>query len=817
LEFFASETEDEFALYDLEAELTSARQSVAGFDLNNLDLRFYSLDENLFIEGGVAHADSKDSVDLKSYVRLFSGRTEINFPRTEFSVLGTTWENKGSSRNRVIIEGDDIRFREIHFASGEQEVKLEGVLSETQIDTVDLVLNNIDLELLNPYINTQLHGSIYLEAKVASSSEETRVEGYLLTDTVYIQDVLIGVVEGESHYINSEQKVAIELDVQRKGVKTLIVKGDYKETREDKLDLNVIFDGLDLAILQPFADEIISDLRGTTIGVIEVTGDPTSPSVVGDALIVDGQFRVNLLGALYTFSDKILFEGKRLEFKNIRLEDRAHHFAFVSGLVDFQYLDRIRMEIEGDFTNFMVMNLESSPDALFYGKAFASGDLLIRGLISDLFIRVNAATETGTKFYLPIQTATSTASKDYIKFIDFSTEDAELAIIEEQMRNAAASNVRVELNLSLEDEPYAEIILDEATGDIIKGNGEGNMQVIFDTRGDFLMFGEVDITKGSYNFNLAGVVEKKFLVLNGSSIIFNGDPLKGTLNIKAAYDVITSLLPVLANASQGTGSGTQASPGFSRKFPVRVVLNLTGPLLQPDLDFNIEFVDYPATIDGVDVRDRIESYALRLRSDEQLLNQQVFSLIVFRQLAPEGATSFSQQNTDTQGSIGELLSNQLSSLVSSVDENLQIDVDYASSADASVAALQNFNLRISYQFMEGRLRITRSGSLGGDENADANAVIGDWSIEYMISPDGSWRARMYQRQDLNSLGGNTEQNFTRGASIMHTESFNSFRDIFGFLKTKKTSQEIPVPRGESIIKEEKIMGEVETVEDSAGL
>ena len=100
----------------------------------------------------------------------------------------------------------------------------------------------------------------------------------------------------------------------------------------------------------------------------------------------------------------------------------------------------------------------------------------------------------------------------------------------------------------------------------------------------------------------------------------------------------------------------------------------------------------------------LEFTAFKNKLDEQELKRQVFSLIILRRFSPP--ESFNTSGS-VVSSLSELLSNQLSYWMSQVDENLEIDVDIASMDQES---FNTFQLRFSYTFMNGRLRVTGDGT-----------------------------------------------------------------------------------------------------------
>ena len=184
----------------------------------------------------------------------------------------------------------------------------------------------------------------------------------------------------------------------------------------------------------------------------------------------------------------------------------------------------------------------------------------------------------------------------------------------------------------------------------------------------------------------------------------------------------------------------------------------------------------------------MQAFLARIATDEQELNRQVFSLMIFRMFAPMG--EFTQTAGISYSSFSDLVSNQLSSWLSQFDENLEVSVDLAG---LSQTDLNNFQLRFSYTMLDGRLRLTRDGGFTNAQNqTSALSIAGDWTLEYMLSKNGLFRVKMFHRINQNLiLSGLNNNNTTQGASLLHTQSFNKLGELFP--KRKKREARKPEP------------------------
>jgi hypothetical protein len=210
------------------------------------------------------------------------------------------------------------------------------------------------------------------------------------------------------------------------------------------------------------------------------------------------------------------------------------------------------------------------------------------------------------------------------------------------------------------------------------------------------------------------------------------------------------------------------------------------------------------------VRLDFEFAVFKNKLDEQELKRQVFSLIVLRKFSPP--ESFNTSGS-IASSVSELFSNQLSYLLSQVDENFEIDVDLGTMDQESFNA---FQLRLSYTFLNGRLRITRDGTFGNQgkptssteqPQTDFSSVIGDWTVDYLLTPDGKFKVKMYSRTNVNPINTNlnSQNAITTGVSLLYTQSFNEFKDILKSSREKniRKPEDDPELNGEATQNDER--------------
>src|SRR5690606_5947679 len=488
-------------------------------------------------------------------------------------------------------------------------------------------------------------------------------------------------------------------------------------------------------------------------------------------------------------------------FRDIELTDVYRNKGKLTGKITHHNFYRMAVDLRATFSDFMVLNTTPRDNSLFYGQGFATGEVRFTGPVWNMTITSLARTEKNTRIFIPIGGTEVAEKQDFINFV--SLEDTLVVNLDGKSHAdpVTITGVNLELFLDVTPEAYCEIIFDVKSGDIIRGRGNGDLKLQIDTKGEFNMFGPIEFTEGWYNFTLYDIINKEFEIQKGSRITWFGDPYQAVMDINASYNQLASLLPLIPD----TDIIDNPPAGVRRKYPVQVLMKMEGQMLSPTINFDIVANDISTNVqtDTRAINLDLIFTAFKNRLDEQELKRQVFSLIILRRFSsPE---SFNTSGT-VVSSLSELLSNQLSYWMSQVDENLEIDVDVAS---MDQEWFNTFQLRFSYTFMKGRLRISGDGTFNNTCQNPGNqpnpqTVTGDWTVEYKLTADGKLRVKMYSRTNVNPIlsSVNTQTAITTGASLIYTQSFDEIRDLFRSSRERKGGTPEKINLNAEAIKEE---------------
>ncbi|WP_026464800.1 translocation/assembly module TamB domain-containing protein [Adhaeribacter aquaticus] len=745
--------------------------------------------ENLYVEGvwndstiqftsNIAQSNSTNRINLNGVLSFQENHLDIIFNNSRINILGKDWTIVPNNTLGIAGEGKEISFENFVIYQGNQQLSFNGLLSQNPKNELNISVKDFRLETLNPLLAQHLGGVLNATISITDIYRQAKITSNLTADSVMMDKFLVGTIAGTTNWDNHDNHLDINLGITRDNMKVLNVTGDYNaNNKTNQLDLLAVMDNAPLKLIEPLINSLFGDLEGTMEGRLKITGELDAPLLAGSALITNGRFNFKYLNTIYTFSDRIYFTENDITFRDVKLTDVLNNTGTVSGSIIHQGFQNMILDLRGVFRRFMVLNTTREQNNVYYGTAIATGSATVLGTPSNLDIKIDARSEAGTRMSIPLDNNNTISRQSFIKFINHNASDS--ASVTEAAHTEIAG-INMNFNLNVTPDAYIEIILDEATGDIVRGSGNGRIRMNIDTRGDFFMEGQVEIVRGAYNFNLYNIINKEFLIRPGGTITWTGDPYQGVMNITATYtqnvNLTQNIIPGLTNVNGNTNI----------RLPVTAVMILTGNLLTPQIKLDLEFVNTPSDQQAV-----LSAFLTDIRNDQDELNRQVFSLLILKRLSERNNFGNNAVSQGITGSISELVTNQLSNWLSQVDNNLEVDIGVQGAIDQSL--INNLQVRLSYSLLEGRLRLTREGGVNNNYlsnqgfTGNQSSLAGDWRAEYYLGRNGKVRLRL-EYNTTPRMFSTTNSTVTR-ASVLHTEQFDNLRELFGRRRLRRRYQQ----------------------------
>ena len=684
--------------------------------------------------------------------------------------------------HRITIGKAGAQFQNFAWVSEKQQVSLNGILSADPSQGLHLKVKNFSLDNLNLFVNKQLTGALNAAAVLQGVLGQPHIDSDITLEQLTIDNFLVGDVHAKTSWANALKRLYLEGQVAYLAKQTVVIQGFYEPPKgENSLQLVANFSHAQLAAWEPLVADDLSQLAGELSGTIYIKGSPANPRITGGASITDAAVRVNYLNALYHVNGELTLADQVIHINKLALADGQQGQAVLQGLVTHRGLEALQIELTGSMVQFKLLDTAVEDNKHFYGTGILSGSVSVAGPISNLAIHMQAKTAAGTRMYIPISEARNTVTQaGFIRFVNLKTKYQAKAA---QARQVAWKGLQLTMLLEITPDAYTELILNAESGTVIKGRGNGNLQIAVDTEGALRMAGGFEFSEGEYRFSLYPIVNKTFKILPQSKITWTDSPYEGVLAVQATYEQRATLAPLLK--AMGVIGGDKAK----QKYPVQVLVALGGALLSPDMHFQVNFLAYPSDVAS---QTAISNFQQKAAEDALYLANQVVSLVIFRGFA-EAALTDTGKDTVSR-SLSELVAQQLGRLIANLDEKLELDTD-VDLEELRNKGLESLRFKLSRSFLDGRLRVSREGGfgVGAADAAKVGQIVGDWTVEYCLTQDGRLRAKLYNKNVANPTYVGTDRAAAAlgGFSLLYIRGFNQWRELFGGGKQapKKVSKE----------------------------
>ncbi len=698
-----------------------------------------------------------DRLDLRARVeRPSNGVYAFDFSNTDFTLKGADWQLIENPQVVIDLNRQTLRSSEI-VLSRMSGGNLQFAIDYKDEDNYDfdftsefLPLASITPDVKNLELSGLTTGTFRLSNKQGKLSplfnmgvEEFSING---ADLGFLNGTILGNEGGD--------EFDLKFDL-RKGRQAFFEIEGVLESKEDQLLTNLKggFNSMPLAPLSAIGSSVFDSLKGTFTGPITLIGNLKEAQLSARLNITDGGIRFPYLGMDYTFNPEATVEitQEAIQFNDIILSDsQGLTKTRLMGTIDHSYFKDYSLDLAidtGDEPSLM-LNTPYRDGALYYGKGLVTGTASFKGPFNSPVISVKAKTFAGTEIQIPLETETTDFSDDYIRFVSDLSEEKEEELIRQN------SSPKITLDFDLEITPEAEVIVlvDEISGTELKGSGTGLLLMrLID--GEFSIFGDYAVSSGNFNYRFGGLIDKDFDLQPGGTIAWQGDPYDAQLNLTALYRLSANPAPLLNSSS------------YPRPVNTDVSIRLGGAILQPQIDFGINFPNLSSVI-----RSEIE-YRLR---DQSTLERNVFFLLA------QGSFVNDQMGI----SQGVLTGNLMQSASGLLDRVL----GESESFDLGLSYEQGFTSPQSNVDIEDRIGVTVStklgkrvlfnGKLGVPVGGVTETVVaGDVELQVILNEEGTLSAKIFNRENTLSQVFVGAQGYTQGLGLSYQVDFENFKDL----------------------------------------
>ncbi|MGA9326459.1 MAG: translocation/assembly module TamB domain-containing protein, partial [Salegentibacter sp.] len=696
--------------------------------------------------------------------------------------------------NRLLIAHNLREFQNFRMTRNDQNMEITNNKPAAPKKNIAISFNGFDLAGFLSFLNPEeklatgnLNGNLIIEDPFG----ETGLLADLQIHQFNMMEVDLGTLSLNGKSLGNR---TYKFDMGVKGGQVdLDLTGNYKAQQPAAaLDLNLNLNNVEMTAMEGFTQGAIKAGSGSFSGNIKLSGTTAKPEYNGSLHFDDAGFTIATLSAGFLLpNENLKLDNKGLYFDNFTIQDDHENDLVIDGSVYTESLLNPSFDLKVNASNFEVLNSTKEENDLYYGKASVDIDATLTGDLNlpKLDAKLEVGSNTNVTYVVPKSDVAMQKREGIVMFVNKENPDAILTQTEEKPETFTGYDINA--LISLDKDASFTLVIDPETGDNFQVEGQGDLRLNVYPNGRTTLTGRYTMSGGHYEMSLYGLVKRRFEIADESTVTWMGDPFNASLDVRAIYKVETSAYSLMA--PQIAGSDESLANQYRRELPFWVYLNIDGELMHPKISFGLDMPKDEQGYAGGQVYGRVQ----QLDQQEQELNKQVFSLLVLNRFYPEPGSNGSQGGTMSiaRDNLNEALSDQLNMfsdrLLGDTGVKLNFGVDSFTDYQGE-SAQQRTQLDITAQkkLFDDRLIMSVGSQVdvqGSNRNPDEQTpVIGNVSLEYLLTKDGRFRLKGFQRNEFeNVIDG---QLIVSGIALIFTKEFNEFRNLWKSIINSQSKQ-----------------------------
>ncbi len=766
-----------------------------------------------------------DQAKINAAVLTYHNGVRIEMNSSNLVVNGKTW---------TIDENGELEFRknapaigELRLRENNQEIVIKTLPSEIgEWNDVSVKLTKVNLGDFGPFImpRNRLEGLASGDVLIENPFNDLRIiSNNFKGEYVRLDNDSIGEVNASVIYENKTG----ELFVNGKnanpdhGIAFDMHLFLQDKTSQQKNVIDLTAKTFQLKYLERFLGTLFSDMNGFITGNFSIKGPFDNLDVTGKGRLTEAGLKVKFTQCYYEIENReIELKSGEINLDGIVLKDPVSknpvylngsilHNGFKNMFFDLSVSTRKSGTQSSDNNRpILLLNTTYNDNKQFYGKVMGTGSFTLSGQESDMYMKIDAIASTTDSSSVTIPSSNSKASgmADFLVERKFGRE-----MIDSNFTKGSA-NVVYDVDITANNMVTVRVILDEFTGDEIKGKGSGTLNIRSGSSEPLSIRGKFDIEEGDYLFTFQSFFKKPFELRKGgdSYISWTGDPMDAQIKFEAQYKAErVSFAPLVSGLNLEQNLST-------RRENVYVYADLTGQLFDPLFKFSLGFEPNSSLKNEFAVTSAIQ----QMENDPNQINKQVTYLIVFNSFAPpetiqsSGSGLGSAINEFTYNTISSIsgiifneINKKLNTELSRILKTDKVSLNFSGSvynrnpfslggASGFNINQSNLNLNIPISLFKDRLVVTLGNTLDVPLQASLQQTVQylpDVTAEWLINQSGTIRVSFFYRENLDYLLTNNSRNKRSGASISYRKEFDNIGQFLRRNKKKKPETEVKPP------------------------
>ncbi len=647
-----------------------------------------------------------------------------------------------------------------------QHLLLDGVASRNPNDSLSLRLFNFDLAPFSQIVDRMGYG---IEGRTNGEATMKAVfGGGEISADIRLDSLSVNGFAGPSLQLTSRWELARNragVFITDRMTRDTIIRGFYAP-KHRRYYARMRLDSIDMGLMDPILSGVVSSTRGMASADLVLRGERRAAELTGKVDVKGLRTTVDFTQVTYDVPDVSLdVRGNRFTCSNVPIFDSERNRGLLDLTLNLQHLSNIAYDVRVRPEGMLVLDTDESDNDTFYGKVYATGNARISGDKGKVDMRITAATDDNSTFFLPMSSKSNISNADFVVFEKPQLEDTTDRLVlkrqqfERRRKRRSGTTSQMNIAMTLDVRPNVDLEM-SVSGNVIRARGTGTLSMQINPRSNvFEMYGDYTIDDGSFHFTLQNILNRRFEIEPGSTIQWTGSPINAMLNIDALYKLKTSLQPLLGSTSDRLAG--------DRSVNVECLIHLGERLTDPTVTFDVRV---PST------DPETQAIIANALNTPETVDMQFLYLLLFKSFMAENNVASQNIGASVSYNTGlEFLTNQLSNLLSADDYSIVIRYRPKSELTGD-----EVDFGLSKGLINNRLFVELEGNYLIDSkqqmvNRSMSNFMGEAYITYLIDRAGTLKLKAFT-QTIDRFDENQGLQET-GLGIYFKEDFDNFRDF----------------------------------------
>ncbi len=724
---------------------------------------------------GVLGNDESNTFETNFSYDYTRQNTFVNVDLFNINYKSILWKIQEDKKRKLVYNSIDNKYKiePLIMCNDNQRIELSGEYKKKDDFNFELNLSHVALQNILPpiknfEIEADLNSTISFNKTLNNNDASFKFE---LLD-LYVNNIEMGDLTFNTHGNTALNSYRNNLSLIKNGSKKLDLSGITLILNDrTSFDLDISLNSFDMSFISALGKGKLTNMSSSLTGDLNLWGPLDNLSHTGNLLLDRFNISIPFINMSYGLTDstKLTLYNQVIKFEETTIFDQTlETFGQLKGTFSHHNFKEWDLDFNINSDRLLMLNRKNEKGALFFGTGYLDGGIHLFGSTKNLNMDVEGATAEGTSIKIPWEENNGLADVSFIDFVSKTSLNESNDLDKNSLREIKiARGFEMIFDLDVNNNAKVEIVVDQLSGSTLTGRGSGNILMETNTDGKFNIWGDFIAYDGVYNFKNLGLIDKKFKVNQGGTIVWEGDPFEAQMDIEAVYQVPGGANPALL----------VDNPNFNKKIPTDVLIKLQGSLLKPDNPlFEINFPNTSGIV-ASEINYRLADQQRRQLQAISLLSQGIFVSDV----------SFSTQGI--ANNLYEKASDVFSSLMGETDGKLNVGLNYLKGDERPDLDIQSQD-RIGVTFVtQISDKVLLNGKIGVPVGGvEETLIVGDVQIDFILNDEGTLKAKVFNRESefryiSDDLG------YTQGVGLSYQVDFKTFEDLIQKIIAQKRTND----------------------------